>query len=141
VTDARGLSLAEILVAVCVLAVGLTAAATGLRYAAAGVDLGHGETTATFLADARLERLRGLALAEWGHPLLAAGTSREEYGTIAGAPRFRRETTVWDRGGAGCADPSPPTVTCKTVRVAVSWRPASGGERRVELATVLAPRR
>lgn len=139
--DARGLSLAEILVASCVLAVGLVASATGLRYAAEGVDAGRGETTATFLAEARLELLRGLALAEWDHALLAAGTSREEYGAIAGAPRFRRETAVWDRGGAGCADPSPPTVTCKTVRVAVSWRPMSGGERRVELATVLAPRR
>ena len=45
-----------------------------------------------------------------------------------------------DRGGPGCAEAAPTTVTCKTVRVAVSYREASGGERRVELATVLGPR-
>ena len=139
-TGARGLSLAEILVATCVLSVGLTAVATGLRYAAVGVDTGRTETAAVLLAEERLELLRAAALTEWGHALLAPGVAREAYGAIAGAPGFRRETTVVDLGGAACADPTPAEVTCKRASVAVSYRPAAGGERRVELATVLAPR-
>ncbi len=139
-TDARGVSLAEILVATCVLSVGLAAVATGLQYATRSVDTGRTETVAMLLAEEQLERLRGVALADWRDAQLAPRVTREDYGAIAGAPRFRRDTTVQDRGGAGCADAAPATVTCKTVRVAVSYRPAGGGERRTELATVLAPR-
>lgn len=138
--DARGHSLAEVLVAACVLSVGLAAVATALQYAAGAVDEGRAETAAVLLAEDRLELLRSAALADWSHGLLAPGITREAYGAIAGAPGFRRETTVSDRGGPGCGDPAPTSVTCKTARVAVSYRPASGGERRVELATVLAPR-
>ncbi len=137
--DARGLSLAEVLVATCVLSVGLVAILTGLQYATASVDRGRAETAAVLLAEARLERLRSVGLADWGDPQLAPGTTLEDYGAIAGAERFRRETTVADRGGPGCAEAAPTTKTCKTVRVAVSYRVASG-ERRVELATVLGPR-
>jgi type II secretory pathway pseudopilin PulG len=138
--DARGLSLAEVLVATCVLSVGLVAILTGLQYATASVHLGRAETAAVLLAEARLERLRSVGLADWGDPHLAPGTTREDYRTIAGAEGFRRETTVANRGGPGCADAAPTTVTCKMVRVTVCYRGASGGERRVELATVLAPR-
>ncbi len=137
---ARGLSLVEILVATCVLSVGLVAILTGLRYATESIEAGRSETTAVFLAEERLEPLRSLALADWNHALLAAGTTREEYGAIVGAPRFRRETTVWDRADALCAGTAPATVTCKTVRVAVAYRAGSGRERDVGLATVLAPR-
>jgi len=139
-TDARGVSLAEVLVATCVLSVGLVAIVTGLQYATASVDRGRAETAAVLLAEARLEHLRSVGLADWDDPQLAPGTTREDYRTIADAEGFRRETTVADRGGPGCAEAAPTTVTCKTVRVAVSYREASGGERRVELATVLAPR-
>lgn len=137
---ARGHSLAEVLVASCVLSVGLAAVAAALQYAAGAVDAGRAETAAVLLAEDRLELLRSAALADWSHALLVPGTTREEYGAIDGAPAFRRETTVSDRGGPGCADAAPTSVTCKTARVAVAYRPASGGERRVELATVLAPR-
>ncbi len=139
-SDARGLSLAEILVATCVLSVGLAAVATGFRYAAVSVAAGRNETTAVVLADERLELLRSAALADWSHVLVAAGTTREAYGAIPSAPRFRRETTVSDLGGAGCADAGVTEVTCKRVRVAVVYQPWSGGERLVDLATVLSPR-
>jgi Tfp pilus assembly protein PilV len=142
-SDARGLSLVEILVATCVLSVGLVAVATGLLYATTSVDAGRGETTATFLAEQRLELLKSLALTDWSSPLLAAGATREGYGTLAGAPLYRRDTTIADWGGAACATAAPGAVTCKTVRVAVYYRVSSGGggtrqERRVELLTVMA---
>jgi hypothetical protein len=140
VSDARGLSLTEILVATCVLAVGLAGLATGLQYATVSVDAGRTETAAVLLAEERLERLRSAGLADWGDRLLASGRTREEYGAITGAAGFRRETTVSDRGGPDCAAAVPATVTCKMVRVAVSYRPVAGGERRVEIATVLGPR-
>jgi Tfp pilus assembly protein PilV len=140
VRDTGGLSLVEILVATCVLSVGLVAVASGLRYAVGAVESGRNETTAIVLAEERLELFRGVALDSWDSPLLAAGVTREGYGAISAAPRFRRETTVVDRGGAGCAEGAASAVTCKTIRVAVAYREASGGEWRVELSTVLAPR-
>ena len=143
-SDARGFSLVEILVATCVLSVGLVALGTGLLYATGSVEVGRGETTATFLAEQRLELLKSLALTDWSSALLVAGTTREGYGTLAGAPPYRRDTTISDWGGPGCADAAPAAVTCKTVRVAVYYRITSGGgtgqERRVELLTVLALR-
>ena len=142
-SDARGFSLVEILVATCVLSVGLVAVATGLMYATSSVEAGRGETTATFLAEQRLELLKSLALTDWSSALLVAGTTREGYGTLAGASLYRRDTTISDWGGPGCADSAPAAITCKTVRVAVYHRVTSGGggtghERRVELLTVFA---
>ena len=46
----RGFTLAEVLVAVFVIMVGLVAVATGFQYATSGVATGRGETVATFLA-------------------------------------------------------------------------------------------
>src|SRR2546422_5469816 len=64
--------------------------------------------------------------------------------SIAGAAPYRRETVVADHVGRECATGAPPTVTCKRVRVTVSYRPVSGGggpghERRVGLVTVFVP--
>ena len=142
-SDARGFSLVEILVATCVLSVGLVALATGLLYATNSVEAGRRETAATFLAEQRLELLKSLALTDWSSALLAAGATREGYGTLAGAPLYRRDTTISDWGGPGCADAAPAAVTCKRVRVAVSYRLVAGAggvtaERHVELLTVLA---
>src|SRR5205807_228722 len=80
-TDARGVSLAEVLVATCVLSVGLVAIVTGLQYATASVDWGRAETAAVLLAEARLEHLRSVGLADWDDPQLAPGTTREDYRT------------------------------------------------------------
>ena len=141
----QGTSLAEILVATCVLSLGLVAVATGLQYATSSADLGRGETIAAFLAERRIESLKSAALADWTSPLLAAGVTAEAYGMLTEAPRHRRETVIADYGGAGCADAAPALVTCKRVRVTVYYRPLAGAggidrERRVDLVTVLAAR-
>ena len=81
----RGFTLGEVLVAVSILLIGLAAVVTGFQYASSGIALGNGETTATFLAEQRLEQLKALALKDWTHTQLNAGTTMEGYGSIAGA--------------------------------------------------------
>lgn len=141
-----GFSLVEILVAISVLAIGFVAVATGFQYATGSVETGRGETVATFLAEQRIESLKSLALADWTSPLLAAGVTREAYGSIPNAPGYRRDTAIDDYGGDDCTAAGPAAVTCKRVRVTVRYRPVAGtggtqGERRVDLLTVLVARR
>jgi hypothetical protein len=141
----RGASLAEILVATCILSFGLVAVATGFQYATSSADVGRGETIAVFLAEQRIESLKSAALADWSSSLLAAGARPEPYGMLADAPRHRRQTVIDDYGGADCADAAPAMVTCKRVRVTVYYRSVAGGagidqERRVDLVTVLVAR-
>ena len=135
----RGFTLAEVLVAAFVLAVGLTAVVTGLQYAWGGLEAARGETTATFLAEERLEHLKAIALVSWSAAVLRAGTTVEDYGSIAGAPVYRRVTTFADSPGGACAE------RCKLARVTVFYRPvtASGQldqERRLDVVTMLVSR-
>ena len=74
-SDERGFTLAEILVACAIVGVGLTAVASGLTGAARAVATARAETVAVFLAEARLEELRAAALADWSDAGLRAGTS------------------------------------------------------------------
>ena len=135
----RGFTLAEVLVATFVLAVGLTAVVTGLQYARSGLETARGETTAAFLAEQRLEHLKAVSLASWPAADLRAGTTVEDYGSIAGAAAYRRVTTISDSPGGACAE------RCKLARVTVFYRPvtASGQldqERRLDVVTMLASR-
>jgi prepilin-type N-terminal cleavage/methylation domain-containing protein len=135
----RGFTLAEVLVATFVLAVGLTAVITGLQYARSGLETARGETTAAFLAEQRLEHLKAVALANWPAADLRAGTTVEDYGSIAGAPVYRRVTTIADSPGGACAE------RCKLAWVTVFYRPvtASGQldqERRLDVVTMLVSR-
>ena len=144
-SNARGFTLVEILIATLVLSVGIVAVAAGLQQATSGVEIGRGETAAIFLAEQRLELLKSAALEDWSSAVLMAGTAVEAYGTIAGGAPDRRETVIADLAGRGCATGAPSIVTCKRIRVTVYYRPASGGggpghERRVDLVTVFVPR-
>src|SRR5204863_7686442 len=68
----RGCTLAEVLVATLVLSIGLVAVATGFQYATSGVATGKGETTATFLAEQKVEQLKATALVDWTNATLSA---------------------------------------------------------------------
>jgi type II secretory pathway pseudopilin PulG len=59
--DERGLTLAEVLVAAAVLALGLAALMSVVPVASFGVQDGNQTTTATFLAQQRLEQVRNAA--------------------------------------------------------------------------------
>jgi len=134
-----GFTLAEVLVATFVLAIGLAAVGTGFHYATSGIETGKGESTATFLTEQRLEQLKALALTDWTNVALNAGTTTEAYGTIANASAYRRVTTITNSPGGTC------TANCKLVQVTVFYKPVTGRgqldqERRVDIITMLASR-
>ena len=55
---APGFTLAEVMIAVAVLTIGLLAIGVGFQQATSGVATGRGETTAVFLAEQRIEQLK-----------------------------------------------------------------------------------
>lgn len=135
----RGSSLAEVMVATLVLSVGVVAVVAGLQFATGGVEHGRGETTATLLAEARLEELKALALADWNHATLSAGTTTEGFGAMAEAPQHRRVTVIVQSPGGLCGE------RCRLIRVTVFYRPVTAQgqlneERRVDVATLLVSR-
>jgi type II secretory pathway pseudopilin PulG len=134
-----GFSLGEVLIATLVLAIGLVGIVTGFQYATSGIEIGKGETTATFLAEQRLEWLKALALTNWGSSTLKAGTTTEGYGAIADASLYRRVTAITDSPGGTCA------ARCKLVQVTVFYRPVTGRgqldqERRLDVITMFVTR-
>ena len=128
----RGFTLAEVLVVVFILTIGLSAVAAGMAGAARAVAAARAETTAVLLAEARLEELRAAALANWSGGVTANGTSSE---LVAGG--YRRLTTVTDDADLlGCALP------CKGFRVRVQ-APTDGTHGHaptVDLVTVVTRR-
>jgi prepilin-type N-terminal cleavage/methylation domain-containing protein len=135
----RGMTLVEVLVAVAVLTVGLTAIAAGMQLGTSGITQAQQETTATFLAEQRLEDVRAFALstaAAQGYAnVTAANFPAEAYGTIPGGyAGYRRTTTIAD-----------PSATMKVVAVRVFYRSvavSSTGdtEREVAVTTSLRQR-
>jgi prepilin-type N-terminal cleavage/methylation domain-containing protein len=132
----RGLTLVEILVAVVIITVGLTAIATGFQLATSGVNQGQQETTAAFLAEQRLEDIKAFALSTNAAQGFAnvTGANFPAEGTIAEHNGYRRTTTITD-----------PTATTKVVVINVFYLPVgvsatANSERQVSLSTVLRQR-
>lgn len=141
-----GFSLIEVLAALAIVAIGLAAVAMAFQYAISGIEAGRGETMAALLVEAKLEALKGLALVDWGHADLRAGTMTEYCrpdhtgcSTVATHAPYRRATAVIDNPGGTC------TGNCKVVRVTVYYRPISGEgqldqERRIDVMTMFVAR-
>jgi Tfp pilus assembly protein PilV len=90
-TNERGLSLVEILVAAVIVTIGLTAVAGGFQYALSGIEVGKKQSIAAFLAEQKLEQIRADALANYSAmPAYPA----EAYGAITGYPNHRRTVTM-----------------------------------------------
>lgn len=116
-----GFTLFEIVIAMAVLAVGSVGATALTLSMIRGNAISHNITTATTLAQDKLEDIKRLGF-------VAAVSSTEEYGSIANYSAYRRVTTVT---GAPAVTP----VT-KTVTVVVSWR--GSGTHKVILNTIIA---
>jgi prepilin-type N-terminal cleavage/methylation domain-containing protein len=161
-----GFTLTEVLVATLIILVGLVAVATGFQFATAGVATGRGETVAIFLAEQRVEQLKGVALTNFAGPWpagpsLAPGATTEfcqatnigatttncQAGAITGVASYQRDTTITDSGnGTTCGTaPAAPPVLCKRIQVRVTYRPVTSRgdvsqQRMVDVFTMLVPR-
>jgi prepilin-type N-terminal cleavage/methylation domain-containing protein len=110
----RGLTLAEVLVATAVIGVGLVALIAVYPLAMGGVEGARERSTATFLAEGRLEELKALALDD---PTLTGATFLPGTATepaVAGSPRYARRTTVADGAAPGT----------RVIRIVVFYSPA-----------------
>ena len=165
-TAESGFTLTEVLVATFIILVGLVAVATGFQFATAGVATGRGETVALFLAEQRVEQLKGVAMTNFtgpwtAGPSLAAGATTEfcqatNIGTtttncqgapITGVTSYQRDTTITDSGnGTTCGNaPAAPPVLCKRIQVRVTYRPVTSRgdvsqQRMIDVFTMLVPR-
>ena len=150
--------LADVLTAIAVLALGLTALVSSIPVSGAAVNEGSQLSTATFLALARLEEVRAAAwsssppldrLGVSGHPAAApraAGrpTFLDESPLAPPYGAFRREVRVSDCSASpGCAGIVSPRLRQITVRV--SYRPVSAAgmastDKTISLTTLVAER-
>jgi prepilin-type N-terminal cleavage/methylation domain-containing protein len=138
-----GFTLAELLAAIFIISLGLVAVGAGFATAIQGVESGRQQTTATFLAEQRMEQIRATAL---GNSLLAcmgfanitaACFPAQAYASITSAPDYRSTVTVTDYVVAG-------NVARKRVDVEVFYQPIVAwgvqvtAERSVRLSTLIA---
>ncbi len=150
--------LADVLAAVAVLALGLTALVSSIPVSGAAVSEGSQLTTATFLASARLEEARAAALSSSSRvdrlgvsapPATTPRTSGlpnfpDEYPLAPPYGRFSRDVRISDCAAApGCAGIVSPRLRQITVRV--SYRPVSATgiastDKAISLTTLVSER-
>jgi type II secretory pathway pseudopilin PulG len=141
----HGLTLAEILIATAVLALGLAALMSVVPVASYGVQDGNQTSTATFLAQQRLEQVRnatwdaatdcvGLSPSATSPPAPSpagtCGTTIVTYAdeaTVPGFTQYARTVRISDCGVSPCGGTTSPAM--RLVTVTVTYRPisAAGG--------------
>jgi len=136
-----GFTVAELLAAVFVISLGLVAVGAGFATAIQGVETSRQQTTATFLAEQRLEQIHAAAL---GNSLVAcmgfanvttACFPAQAYASITSAPGYRSTVTITDYIVNG-------NIARKRVDVEVFYRPivawgVLATERSVRLSTLV----
>jgi type II secretory pathway pseudopilin PulG len=137
--DQRGMTLPEILAAVVVIMVALVALASAIPLSAYGIQEGSQLTTATFLANQRLEQVKlkawtalpvaddiGLSASATAAPQSAGvATFPDETPVAAPYTQFTRTVRVTDCGiGAGCGGVVHNGL--RQVTVSVSYTPLTG---------------
>jgi prepilin-type N-terminal cleavage/methylation domain-containing protein len=139
----QGFTLAEVLMATFILSIGLVAVATGFQYASSGVEIGKGQTTATFLAEQRVEQLKATAIVDFTNAALNAATTTEWCPStgaacvgVATVGFYRRVTTITNNPGGTCA------ASCKLIQVSVFSHAVTGQnqEQRIDLRTMVVSR-
>lgn len=137
--DQRGMTLAEILVAVGIIGVGLAALASAIPISTYGIQEGNQLSTATFLANQRLEQVRnarwsenpavdnlGVSASATAAPASGGTTTFPDEATVA-APyaQYARQVRITDCGsGGGCQGINSDKL--RQVTVTVSYRPLTG---------------
>lgn len=156
--DERGLSLAEILVALFIITVGLVGLAAVIPVSSYGIQEGNQLSTATFLADQRLEQVRNglwtavpdtdcLGTGPSAAPTIPTGKTCSTTGAAAGTTTFGDESNTAISGFQGysrtvriqdCGVTACGGVTdsgMRLVTVTVTYTPMSGGGGAVSGAT------
>ena len=139
--DEAGLTLIEVVVALGILTIGLTALLSAFPVAFNGIQSGLQSSTAVFLALQRLEEIKAFAVSlnpAQGFANVTAGNfPAEPYSAIAGYAHYRRQVTILD-------SPTVPANT-KVAQVTVFYRPItetglSSHEAAVSVSTLIASR-
>ena len=116
----RGFTLIEIMVAVTLLSIGLLGMAGLTVGIMRGNTLSNRVTTATALAQARMEDLKRVGYS-------GASASAEDYNAISGYPLYKRDTVI---------DVDTPELGMKTVTITVSW---DSDASSIAVETILTP--
>ena len=135
-----GLTLAEVVMALGLLSVGLTALLGTFPLAFSTIQSGRQSSTAVFLALQRLEEVKAFALspdpAQGFTNLTSPNFPDEPYTAIAGHPHYRRQVAILDSAAV--------PANTKVVQVTVFYRPATGvgpvHETAVSVSTLIASR-
>ncbi|MBI4609154.1 MAG: hypothetical protein HY726_09105 [Candidatus Rokubacteria bacterium] len=153
------MALAEILIALTLIVIGLLALAQAMQALAWNINQSSVKTKAVFLAQQRLEQVKnrvwwigpplqdtlGVSL----DPASAPATFPDEtYGNIPGYPNHRRAVRIIDCGAApGCGSPPIESPALRLVTVSVSFRPFAveggvnaTGEESLQVTTLVARR-
>jgi prepilin-type N-terminal cleavage/methylation domain-containing protein len=120
VTDQRGMTLAEVIIAVAIIGIGLVALSSAIPLGAYGVQEGNQLSTATFLANQRMEQVRN---AQWSD--LTVATFPAETPMAAPYTGYNRSVQIrsCDTGG-GCS--GIVSADLRQVTVTVGYRPMTG---------------
>ena len=138
VTNQHGMTLAEVLVAIAIIGVGLAALAAAIPIAGYGIQEGSQLSTATFLANARLEQAKNavwtttpdvdnLGVSSGSAAPQTAGitTFPDENPIAAPYTAYTRTVRVTDcSAGGGCA--AITNANIRQVTVTVTYRPLTG---------------
>ncbi len=116
----RGFTLIEIMVAVTLLSIGLLGMAGLTVGIMRGNALSSEVTTATALAQAKMEDIKRLGYS-------GVSSSAEGYSAISGYPLYRRDTVI---------DVDTPKVGTKTVTITVFWNSDASS---IAVETILTP--
>lgn len=156
--DQRGMTLPEILAAVVVIMVALVALASAIPISPYGIQEGSQLTTATFLANQRMEQVKqrqwseaqdevGFSASSTAAPDIGGTTTFADENPVA-APytQFTRTVRITSCGaGAGCGGIVDPFL--RQVTVTVSYRPLTGrgqaatGSTKSAIVTMVVSRR
>jgi prepilin-type N-terminal cleavage/methylation domain-containing protein len=137
-SDQHGMTLAEILVAIAIIGVGLAALAAAIPLSGYGIQEGSQLTTATFLASERLEQVRNVtwtATPAVDNLGVSSGSSAPQSGGTTTFPDespvaapytgYTRTVRITDCGsGGGCAGITDANL--RQVTVTVTYRPLTG---------------
>lgn len=161
--DDAGMTVAEVIIALGIIMVGLLALIAAMPLSTSQIGEANLKTTATFLAQQRLEQIKN---AQWtsatdklggndgSAAVSVAGFADrwpdEDYNSITNYPRFRRQVRIQNCSVAPLciAGINPPTLldTMRQVSVTVSFFPMAGtgmqgaSEENVQLTTLVSRR-